>query len=66
MKAFALLVVLAACPKTNEHKKTIEPTSGSDAGRQLLPNDAAQAGSAAVTAWAKPAAPSRHTTSIPG
>lgn len=56
MKAFALLLVLAACPKSNEHKKTIEPTTGSDAGsgRQLLPNDAA---AATVTLPPAPALP---------
>lgn len=49
MKALALVVLLAACPKGNDNKKTIEPTlshTGSDAGRELLPNDAA--GSSAI------------------
>jgi cytochrome c peroxidase len=42
VKAFALLLLaLAACPKSNDQKKTIEPVNGSgDAGR-LLPGDAA-------------------------
>jgi mono/diheme cytochrome c family protein len=59
VKAFAwalclgLGLALAACPKSNDQKKTIEPMNGSgDAGRQLLPGDA---GTATVTL--PPAAP---------
>jgi cytochrome c peroxidase len=56
VKALALLLLLAGCPKSNEHKKTIEPTSDNEAGsgRQLLPNDAA---SAIVTLPPAPAVP---------
>ncbi|MEO8552548.1 MAG: hypothetical protein ABI678_21370, partial [Kofleriaceae bacterium] len=51
MKLVALVAMLCAgCPKGSDNKKTIEPrpgsASGSDAGRELLPNDAA--GSAAL------------------
>ncbi|HEY0253339.1 MAG TPA: cytochrome c peroxidase, partial [Kofleriaceae bacterium] len=40
-----VLLALAACPKGNYSKKTIEPpqNGSGDAGRVLLPNDAAQA-----------------------
>ncbi|HET9990170.1 MAG TPA: cytochrome c peroxidase [Kofleriaceae bacterium] len=54
MKSFALVAwlgALAACPKGNDNKKTIEPTAmraGSDAGRELLPNDAAGAATIAL------------------
>jgi cytochrome c peroxidase len=50
VKWLALVVALAACPKQSDHKKTIEPTTsrGSDAGRELLPDDSAAAGSAAI------------------
>lgn len=52
MKWLALVVLLGACPKQSDHKKTIEPTPegarGSDAGRELLPGDAAGSGVTAL------------------
>ncbi|HEX7703628.1 MAG TPA: cytochrome c peroxidase [Kofleriaceae bacterium] len=59
MKALALCLglglALAACPKSNGQKKTIEPVNGSgDAGRQLLPGDA---GTATVTLPPEPPLP---------
>jgi cytochrome c peroxidase len=53
VKWLALVVVLGACPKS-DHEKTIEPTTdpsaarGSDAGRELLPGDAAGSGALAL------------------
>ncbi|MEO6775719.1 MAG: cytochrome-c peroxidase [Kofleriaceae bacterium] len=56
MKWLALAVLVAAvaaCPEHGEHKQTIEPkpaSRGSDAGRELLPDDAADGvtGSASI------------------
>lgn len=53
MKLAALVALLCAgCPKGSDNKKTIEPqlgsSLGSDAGRQLLPNDAAGAAAIAL------------------